>query len=85
MMSKKDKRLFLNWELESDLYILEIRQADVSDAGNYTLQVVNNQGTATAVVPVVVHAAGRPTVTAPQGPVNVTEGGTIRLTCTVTG
>ena len=67
MMSKRDKRIFLNWELEEDLYVLEIRNAELEDTEDYTIEARNPGGSATAIVPVIVRPRDEKPKVIPKG------------------
>lgn len=82
---KKDKRIKMDWDVATDLQFLEIHEATVEDAGEYSMEATTDGGT--------VASSAKVTVIKPQAPkledglkdLTIIEGETLKLTCKITG
>ena len=94
-MSKKDKRLKIDWNVADDMNVLELTKATPDDSGEYSVKATNKWGVVTATVSVVV--SDKPVMSpAPEAdpspkfeilpePAAIAEGDILRLACKATG
>ncbi len=88
---KSDKRVKVNWDMDRDLYVLEILKVTQEDAGEYTVEAESENGKTIITVTIKISSkieikkTRRAKFELKPQPATIVAGETLRLTCKVKG